>query len=206
MNQPALVQGPISRFCPIGVNEEGQLSDVLAEPDVIMFFLHLRLRDWQQAFHHVERHVQRLTDGGDGSDLGYFRCVPAYVHMRARGMPLRDCRGSLSSLFGEALAYEVIDDIDPAKKPFRHHNLMTCGDCTTCTCHGICGYESWKTRWGALLPRMEGAGIDQLRLREVFGSRPRRGHAVAAREKPRDENRRAAPAARRRKRSADSIT
>jgi hypothetical protein len=154
------------------VNDEGEPSDVLADPDVLLFFLHLRLKDWAQASHHVERHVQRLAEGGDEEDLGYFRCVAAYVHLRANGMSLRACRESLSSLFGESLAAAVVDDMHPAKNPFRHHNLMTCGDCQACTCRGTCGYDPWKARWGLLLARMEAAGIDQLRLREVFGPRP----------------------------------
>ena len=175
MTQPALVQGPVSRLCPLGVNEDGEASDVLTDPDVLLFLLHLRLKDWGLAFHHVERHVQRLADGGDEEGLEYFRCVAAYLHMRASGMTLRACRGTLRSLFGESLACEVIDDIDPAKNPFRHHKLMTCGNCESCTCRGICGYESWKARWELLLARMEAAGIDQLRLREVFPGRSHRG-------------------------------
>ncbi len=114
------------------------------------------------------RHVQRLADGGNEEDVEYFRCVAAYVFMRANGVPLKACRGSLRSLFGEPLADEVIDDIDPAKNPFRHHKLMSCGRCDTCSCQGTCGYESWKARWGLLFARMETAGIDQLRLREML--------------------------------------
>lgn len=175
MTDPALVQGPVSRFWPFGATEEGELSEALADPDVLLFLLHLRLKDWAQASHHIERHVRRLAEAGDDEDLAYFRGVAAYVHLRASGMPLRACRATLVSLFGDALAHEVIEENDPAKNPFQPHNLMTCGDCSGCSCRGICGYEPWKARWAALLPRMEAAGIDQQRLREAFGGQPRQG-------------------------------
>jgi hypothetical protein len=175
MTHPALVQGPVSRFWPFGATEEGELSEVLADPDVLLFLLHLRLKDWPRASHHIQRHVRHLAEsagGGDDDELAYFRGVAAYVHLRASGMPLRACRASLSSLFGEALADEVIDETDPAKNPFEPHNLMTCGDCSQCSCRGICGYEPWKARWAALLPRMKASGLDQQRLREVFRREP----------------------------------
>lgn len=171
MTEAAMVQGPISRLCPMGATEEGEPSGTLSDPDVFMFMLHLRLKDWHQASHHVERHVQRQSARSDDEDLEYYRGVAAYVHMRASGMPLRACRTSLRSLFGDALASEVIDDSDPTQNPFRHLRLMSCGDCKACTCEGICGYEPWKARWALLLPRMEAAGIDQLRLREAFSAR-----------------------------------
>ena len=113
--------------------------------------------------------MERLANAGEDEDLAYFRCVAAYVHMRASGMALRGCRTSLRSLFGDSLADEVVSDIDPAKNLLAPHRLMSCGDCQACTCVGICGYEPWKARWALLLPRMEAAGIDQLRLREVLG-------------------------------------
>ncbi len=183
MKQPALVQGPLSRLCPMGATEEGELTNALADPDVLLFMLSLRRKDWQRASHHVGRLVERRGEDGEDEDLQYFRCVAAYVHLRASRVPLRFCRSSLRSLFGDALADEVVDDIDPAKNPFRHQRLMACGDCQACTCRGVCGYDEWKARWATILPRMEAASIDQLRLREVFGAsrgeaRPGAGRAA----------------------------
>jgi ribosomal protein S12 methylthiotransferase accessory factor len=168
MQHPALVQGPISRFAPIGATDDGQLTHTLADPDVLLFFLHLRLQEFRTAARHLGRHVGRQSAGGDDDSLGYFRCAAAYMHLRASGAPERACRGTLSALFGEALTEEVLADLDPTKNPFRHQNLMSCGDCRRCRCDGLCGYQEWKGRWELLLPRMEAAAIDQRHLRAVL--------------------------------------
>jgi hypothetical protein len=171
MTEPALVQGPLSRLCPLGATEGGELTEVLTDPDVLLFLLHVRLKDWPLAFAHLSNHLQRLEadDTATDEERVYFRAVAAYLHLRAKDIPLAMCRTHLRALFGESLAAEVIDDLDPAHNPFRHQRLMSCGDCHSCTCQGICGYEPWKARWGLLLPKMVRAGIDQMRLREVFG-------------------------------------
>jgi hypothetical protein len=168
MQHPALVQGPISRFAPIGATDDGQLTHTLADPDVLLFFLHLRLQEFRTAARHLGRHVGRQSANGDDDSLGYFRCAAAYMHLRASGAPERACRGTLSALFGEALTEEVLADLDPTKNPFRHQNLMSCGDCRRCRCDGLCGYQEWKGRWELLLPRMEAAAIDQRHLRAVL--------------------------------------
>jgi YcaO-like protein with predicted kinase domain len=165
---PAMVQGPISRICPMGATEDGELSNVLADPDVLLFLANLRRKDWARANTHVARLVERRGAEGEDEDVTYFRAVAAYVHLRAAGTPTKTALGSVSALFGDALAAEIADDVDPAKDPFRHQRLMTCGDCRGCTCRGICGYEEWKARWAALLPRMTAAAIDQARLGDVF--------------------------------------
>lgn len=168
MSHPAMVQGPVSRFAPIGATEDGVLTHTLADPDVFLFFLHLRLGDFRVAALHLGRHLRQRTADGDDDTLAYFRCALAYVHLRANGTSVRACRGTLAALFGEELAEEVLADLDPTEDPFRHQSLMSCGDCSRCRCEGLCGYEQWRARWAALLPRMEAAAIDQRRLRPLL--------------------------------------
>jgi ribosomal protein S12 methylthiotransferase accessory factor len=182
MQHPALVQGPISRFAPIGATDDGQLTHTLADPDVLLFFLHLRLQEFRTAARHLGRHLGRLSAAGDDDSIGYFRCAAAYMHLRASSASVSICRGTLGALFGEALTEEVLADLDPTKNPFRHQNLMSCGDCRGCRCDGLCGYQEWKGRWDTLLPRMEAAAIDQRRLRAVL--RPDAPNAKSAPDGP----------------------
>ena len=90
------------------------------------------------------------------------------MHLRASHASVSACRGTLSSLFGEALTEEVLADVDPATPPLCHQDLMSCGDCRRCRCDGLCGYQEWKKRWESMLPRMEAAAIDQRRLRALL--------------------------------------
>jgi ribosomal protein S12 methylthiotransferase accessory factor len=168
MLHPAMVQGPVSRFAPIGATDDGELTHTLAEPDVLLFFLHLRLSEFGTAGAHLGRHLGQLAASGDDDSLRYFRCAAAYMHLRAKGATERASRGTLAALFGEELAEEVLADLDPTQNPFRHQNLMSCGDCRRCRCDGICGYQEWKARWATLLPRMAAAAIDQARLRPIL--------------------------------------
>lgn len=170
MDHPALVQGPISRFAPIGATDDGLLTHTLADPDVFLFFLHLRLQDFRAAERHLGRHVaRRAANGGDDDEsLAYFRCATAYMHLRAGDASPDACRETLAALFGGELAEEVLEDLDPATNPLRHQDLMACGDCRRCRCEGLCGYEEWKGRWETLLPRMEAAAIDQRHLRDLL--------------------------------------
>lgn len=184
MQNPSMVQGPINRFAPIGVTDDGQLTHTLADPDVFLFFLHLRLADFRTASIHLGRHLQKRAAAGD-EELGYFRCAAAYVHLRAEGASPSDCHATLAALFGEEQAEEVLVDLDPANDPFRHQSLMACGDCRRCRCAGLCGYEEWKARWATLLPRMESAAIDQRRLSTVLRRKPVGGAKRKARGKAR---------------------
>ena len=59
---------------------------------------------------------------------------------------------------------------------------MACGDGRRCRCDGRCGYQAWKARWETLLPRMERAAIDRLRLRAI--QRPSAKAARAASDDP----------------------
>ena len=68
MKAPAMVQGPISRLCPMGATDGGELSNALADPDVRLFMLNLRRKDWARAQKRVSStRLRDLQESGRGA-------------------------------------------------------------------------------------------------------------------------------------------
>ncbi|MCU0662762.1 MAG: YcaO-like family protein [Myxococcota bacterium] len=159
----------VADWLRIITDEECGLSHLLHE-HILLAGLHCHLGDYAAAFEHLNAHVQRVTHDNTLSfeNYEYIWCALAALRLPSTNLGSENTQQTLSHIFGEELAGEVMQDIGTPQKGFNNYILPRCGDCGACDLEGHCFYKEWRTLVGRLNEKMAANPIDQLALSKVF--------------------------------------
>jgi hypothetical protein len=145
----------------------------LYDPNLLLALLHHRLGDPRKAFYYLKEHMQHpasdlQTEGRQMSSLAYDWSVLSYFYLKALGKGEKQICATLTNLFGEARALEVVNHLSDPKLVFEHLELPECGECDRCEISKDCQYASWKAMADRLRERLAAVMIDQSSVQELF--------------------------------------
>ena len=145
----------------------------LYDPNLLLALLHHRLGDSRKAFYYLKEHMHHpasdlQTEGRQMSSLAYDWSVLSYFYLKASGKADEQIRATLTSLFGEARALEVVNHLSDPSLAFEHLELPECGKCDPCEIRKDCQYASWKAIADRLRERLAAGTSEQSSLQHLF--------------------------------------
>ena len=132
--------------------------------DYLLALLFLRCAEYEKAFEYLEKYllIQQLIRGSDGVDRAeYYWCALGYIGFKAEGVEEAEIERSLSELFGDLLAKQVMCDFGNPSEAFKGMTLPQCGACSSCSASHDCRYKDWEQLVTVLSKRMRENPIDQ---------------------------------------------
>ncbi len=138
--------------------------------DMLLTHLYLFAGDFRGAYHALQRHVEEI-DRHDGSELenpAYTHCALAFLRLKSDGNTVECIQQTMDDIYGTAVSWQVIKDIQLRPSRFAPFNLPVCGDCDTCPARPDCFFPQWNQLREILDPVICGTVIDQKRLETLF--------------------------------------
>ena len=102
-------------------------------------------------------------------DSNYDWCALSYFYLKSAGQTDNQIRATLTDLFGEARALEVVNSLSDPSLAFAHLSLPECGNCDHCEIRGDCQYPSWQAVADRLREPLLASRMDQSSLQALFG-------------------------------------
>jgi ribosomal protein S12 methylthiotransferase accessory factor len=131
--------------------------------DFLLAMLFYRIGDYAKAVRYLERHLQKDGFATRQEDAGtvYWRAVLALLRYKQEGMSDPLIEESLTDLFGQETAVDVLNDFAERENIFSLFKLPQCGCCAQCAIQPHCSYPYWRERITVLKGKMEAAGLEQ---------------------------------------------
>jgi uncharacterized domain len=156
-------------------------QELLQDIDYFLAILYHRLADYEKAYLHLEKYIDRQC--GNLPGIKYFLCVLHFFKLKMQGKEdPQEIQGILESIYG-TVAYEVVEDVSDPEKAFQYFDLPSCGECFRCSySDGRCSYPSWKNYMQVFQDKINTYPIGQEKLVSLFEeiSIPRRDHLQSA--------------------------
>jgi ribosomal protein S12 methylthiotransferase accessory factor len=162
----------VASLCQILVRPESDFAQ-LYDANLLLALLHHRLGDSRKAFYYLNEHLHDpasdlQTEGHQFGHLDYDWCVLSCFYLKASGKTGKQISGTLTSLFGEARALEVVNHLSDPSLAFEHLELPECCECDRCEIRQDCAYTSWKAIADRLCERLAAGTIEQSTLQDLF--------------------------------------
>ena len=98
----------------------------------------------KMAAKYFTRYMKTLPDK-DYANLNYYRCIMAFLQLKAESIGDQKIRLNLVQLFPENIVSDVLEDFkERSTKLFSKMPLPTCPDCENCKISQSCLWEEWE--------------------------------------------------------------
>jgi ribosomal protein S12 methylthiotransferase accessory factor len=138
-------------------------SESFFKIDFLLAMLFYRVGDYAKAVRYLEQHLQKenVITRAEDAETVYWRGVLALLRYKQEGMSDPLIEDSLTDLFGQEVAVNVLNDFVERENIFSLFPLPQCGCCAQCAIQRHCSYPCWRERITVLKGKMAAAGLGQ---------------------------------------------